>query len=182
MTLAKLNILRMEFCLPPLYEFHDHGYVKNLQDKISELEKEYRFKINNPYIKGDMGRCICKVKSFRAFTHIFYLKHKEEIINIFVRAHEESHVLQIFNRFGSLENKIGKEKIFLFKRILSALPKSKGAEKEYTSEYEREYQKRYMCYINNLDLMANVGAMHAISKRYNWEEVEDLISRIKEIC
>jgi hypothetical protein len=110
--IAKLEMLGIEMPIRWNMEFHDDGYVHNILVRIMELEKEYGYK--HPYLDGDSVltakgyTCIFHENGIK-HIHIFYTKQDEDMQNLYLRAHEETHAIDELGEFEFLLNKVGKE-------------------------------------------------------------------------
>ncbi len=100
MFIARLKVLGIN-ALIGFNSYHDDGYVDSIKKHLSRLNKKYPNQIN--WNEPAIGMCIGGKRLFRTHIHIFYLDQKSDINNIRTRAHEETHVLDYFDRLDILE-------------------------------------------------------------------------------
>lgn len=81
------------------------------------------------------GRCYTLRREGIVSVHIYYLKHFNDDANILIRAHEETHVLQKFNKISLIKERLEKDNIYV------SLEQLEG------------------------EIGANIGGIHALVKR-----------------
>ncbi len=118
MKIAKLNVLEIEVPLERGVYFSDEGFVESVNEHYKYLSRKNG---TNETLEGSNDGC-CTTRRWydpisdmdRKNIHIFYLDFKNKRINDFIRAHEETHALENFERLDLLEREI---EIKLGKRI-----------------------------------------------------------------
>jgi len=106
MNYANLEILGITAPIG-IKKYHDDGFVESLKGHIIKLNRLYDCECYN-YIRVNelsMGKCA----SIYLNCHIFYIKQSIETENILVRAHEETHALDIFNQLDALAERLLEE-------------------------------------------------------------------------
>ncbi|MEK6898099.1 MAG: hypothetical protein AABX28_01945 [Nanoarchaeota archaeon] len=111
MRTAKLEALNIEFPLKSGERFYDDGFVESVSEHQRGLDLQYADKEYGSEYESD-GQCY-PARTFGLFPkricHIYYKKFGDDLYNLFVRAHEETHTLDYFNRLDLLEGKILRE-------------------------------------------------------------------------
>ena len=108
MKTARLKMLGLEVPLSYFTEFHDDGFVQNIeQHYLSLTQRYYGFPAEalpqetegiNP-----VGMCTTWRPRLRRHIHIYYLDWGSEAPNVHVRAHEETHALCRLGKLNMLE-------------------------------------------------------------------------------
>lgn len=105
---ANLEIL--DIALPLGFNtFEDLGYVDSIEDTIEMLSKKpFLKRSNNRQLLGNTFLFEYKFFNLKNIS-IFYLKLPKKIQNIYVRAHEETHALDILGGLELLEKELRDE-------------------------------------------------------------------------
>ena len=107
MNYAHLEILGITVPIGHIDKYHDDGFVESITAHVIKLSRFYDFDCSNS-IRLD-ERAVGKCTEIYPNCHIFYVKQSTETKNIFVRANEETHALDIFNQLDALAEKLLKE-------------------------------------------------------------------------
>jgi len=114
MNKAKLEILGLEFSIGLFRVYHDDGFVKSLIKHTTKLDKRYNFPDKRYYEalvnKPLLGMHITRFDGYKhQHEHIYYLDKGFTPFNIFIRGHEEMHVVEDNCQLDLLSDKILEE-------------------------------------------------------------------------
>ena len=88
-------------------KYHDDGFVKSLKAHLIKLNRLHGFERFN-YIRIDEN-AVGKFALMDLNYHIFYIKQSKETGNILIRAHEETHALDEFEKLDALAERLLEE-------------------------------------------------------------------------
>jgi hypothetical protein len=146
MNYANLKILNIELPIGA-NKYHDDGFVKSMPMHEKKLNRHYGFFAHQREAEKNIGLCASyfKGKGISNFYpvvdhhHIFYLKQSNDVLDILLRAHEETHAL---DKLGGLD--ILSEKLLQEQRV-----------------------KINFKQIDEEEVRAELGAMYALNSRKN---------------
>ena len=110
MNIAKIKILRLEFPLEDHQTYNDDGYVDSVILHTAQLRLKYGIPVEKIEIPShwDFSDPLGRYYMHGDDHHIFYLR-SSLWMNIFNRAHEETHTLQCLGKLDLLEDKLRDE-------------------------------------------------------------------------
>ncbi len=106
--MGKINFTILNFTIsPPCYNYQDHGYVNSIKDKTQEIDIGMVVSKHND--KTQWGRMYAKGYQL----HIYYLQFSSHVENVRVRAHEETHALEIIGGLYLLSDALEKQNVYI---------------------------------------------------------------------
>jgi len=175
MTTAHFTALNIEFEIPWDERFHDDGFVESTTKHarltyLKHLKPEKAVTFRHKTEKEPIGFHMMVKGWFDIYEHhhIFYKDMEDDAANILLRAHEETHALQMFNRGKSRPYYIGRT----LDMIAEDFPKARHISNPFGTWPENN--ERIAEILGAYAAMREYGRLPKIIKKNVREEIERL--------
>lgn len=77
------------------YKLHDHGFIDDLSSFYDKLDEFYDFKAErNKNYESNIGACSTYMTGLNVNIHFGIKNLGDKVLNLFIKGHEETHVLE----------------------------------------------------------------------------------------